>query len=589
VYDGINLMSDGSKTYLELIVERAIAYLELELSGEVRTASAMTDYKSILRVHSVALDLLRLLISDSSTPDSIISTAKDCLVQKLRQSTRQHHLLLQPQMLSLLQLAMAHSNTFRLKHQRKRSVLEKAEVVPESEFELALIQAIIEAVSSPQNRSSLRHWVDFILDITPSIESRPSLVLMLCECFSDQLRRDVLQLKAIRQVSGSGDVKSGLSESEVLFILAGLERLILIVVSSGRERTHGEDGSKPQGEGGLMGLVSGVFTVEAPINDKVCQMPTMMHPADIQTSDTVQYLDDAINALLLTWSVTTKQIDPSGSSVSPPLADSPIRTKARSVLDKMFTANSAAVIGSAVQVWAANSPDIAVSHPTQVSSYTDPKQDEAIFDCIDTLAPSAQKVVEIISEAVTGRGSRAGETSSVTSGPSASTADSGRSDPALMGFLEVYVSRLEAPIALQVWNTLFTFARNIIATSNPSTKAQLYPVLRCVTTLCKTVSSTSALEDRRLRRDLQDVYLKLLDGVVSNAGRSAEVTVWQREASRLDQKVDGEQDGLRDIQDFVAQRVVPSLRAFLADNDKIANAANSISTGLVVPAFRRQG
>lgn len=164
---------------------------------------------------------------------------------------------------------MAHSNTFRLKHQRKRSVLEKTEIVPESEFELALVQAIIEAVSSPQNRSSLRHWVDFILDIIPSIETRPSLVLMLCECFSDQLRRDVLQLKAIQKDMGTEDVKSGLTESEVLFILAGLERLVLLVLANGRERTHGEDAPKPQGEGGLMGLVSGVFNVEAPINDKV--------------------------------------------------------------------------------------------------------------------------------------------------------------------------------------------------------------------------------------------------------------------------------------------------------------------------------
>jgi hypothetical protein len=265
------LTSDSSKTYLELIIERAIAFLEIEPSREIKSARAVTDYKAILRVHSVSLELLRLLISDNNTPDGIITTVKDCLVQKLRQSTRQHHLLLQHQMLSLLQLAMAHSNTFRLKHQRKRSVLEKTEVVPESEFELALVQAIIEAVSSPHNRSSLRHWVDFILDITPSIESRPSLVLMLCECFSDQLRRDVLQLKAVSQDMGSGDVRCGLTESEVLFILAGLEKLVLLVLSSGRERTHGEDGPKPAGEGGLMGLVSGVFTVEAPINDKVYQ------------------------------------------------------------------------------------------------------------------------------------------------------------------------------------------------------------------------------------------------------------------------------------------------------------------------------
>jgi hypothetical protein len=134
-----------------------------------------------------------------------------------------------------------------------------------------------------------------------------------------------------------------------------------------------------------------------------------MSGADNQTSDTVQYLDDAINALLLTWSVTAKQDGMSGSSVTLP-ADSQIRVKARSVLDKMFAANSGAVVGSVVQVWAAHSPDIAVC--SDVHPCADRVQDEAIFDCIDTLAPSAQKVVEIISEAVTGRGGRASETSS---------------------------------------------------------------------------------------------------------------------------------------------------------------------------------
>jgi hypothetical protein len=234
-----------------------------------RRTGATSDHKAILRVHSASLELLRLLISDGHTPDLIMSSVKDCLVRKLRQSTRQPHIILQPQMLSLLEIAMAHSSSQRFKHQRKRSVLEKAEVVPESEFDLALVQVIIEAVSSPQNRSSLRHWVDFILNITPLIESRPSLVLMLCECFSDQLRRDMLQLKAIRLTPSSSDMRSKLTEAEPLLILAGLERLVLLVLTSGRDRSHSEDAQKAQGEGGLMGLVSGVFTVEAPISDKV--------------------------------------------------------------------------------------------------------------------------------------------------------------------------------------------------------------------------------------------------------------------------------------------------------------------------------
>lgn len=164
-----------------------------------------------------------------------------------------------------------------------------------------------------------------------------------------------------------------------------------------------------------------------------------------------------------------------------------------------------------------------------------------------------------------------------------------------MGFLEVYVSRLEAPIAVQIWNTLFNFARDVLSTSSSTGKAQLYPVLRCITVVCKTVSTTSALEDRRLRRDLQDVYLKLLDGVVSNATKSAESALWTRDGPTNGDNPEKEKAGdpsidagLGLLHDYIASQVIPSLRSFLADNDKVSAAAAIISSGLLQPAFRRQ-
>lgn len=148
---------------------------------------------------------------------------------------------------------------------------------------------------------------------------------------------------------------------------------------------------------------------------------------------------------------------------------------------------------------------------------------------------------------------------------------------------------------MQIWSTLFAFARDILASSSPSSKAQLYPVLRCVTIVCKTVSTTSALEDRRLRRDLQDVYLKLLDGVVTNIIKSAESALWDRDVtagdlSAIEEKSNDarQEEGLRAVHEYVARTVVPSLRSFLADNDKVAAAASTISAGLLQPAFRRQ-
>jgi hypothetical protein len=139
-------------------------------------------------------------------------------------------------------------------------------------------------------------------------------------------------------------------------MLMALERLILLVLTTSRERKQSEDPSKGQGEGGLMGLVSGVFTVEAPVNEKVSIYLASRTMLTTQASDAVQYLDDVINALLLTWSATRRHADNSSQDHG----HSQTRSSASSVLEKMFAANPVAVIGSCVQVWAAQSPDIEV-------------------------------------------------------------------------------------------------------------------------------------------------------------------------------------------------------------------------------------
>jgi len=48
-----------------------------------------------------------------------------------------------------------------------------------------------------------------------------------------------------------------------------------------------------------------------------------------------------------------------------------------------------------------------------------------------------------------------------------------------MAFLEAYVTRLEAPIAVQIWATMFGFAREMLSAATTSmAKAQLYPLSR---------------------------------------------------------------------------------------------------------------
>jgi hypothetical protein len=55
----------------------------------------------------------------------------------------------------------------------------------------------------------------------------------------------------------------------------------------------------------------------------------------------------------------------------------------------------------------------------------------------------------------------------------------GRSENVLFSFLESYISRLEGPIAVQMWNSSWNFARDVL-TNSAVNKNQLFPTLKYV-------------------------------------------------------------------------------------------------------------
>jgi hypothetical protein len=96
----------------------------------------------------------------------------------------------------------------------------------------------------------------------------------------------------------------------------------------------------------------------------------------------------------------------------------------------------------------------------------------------------------------------------------------------LFRFLENYLSQLEGPLAVQVWHRFLQLAKDIIS-SVRDCRPQVFPVLRCVarcqspcivlilsfrcvSILADKITQTTALEDRRIRKDLQVFYLRAL-------------------------------------------------------------------------------
>lgn len=84
-------------------------------------------------------------------------------------------------------------------------------------------------------------------------------------------------------------------------------------------------------------------------------------------------------------------------------------------------------------------------------------------------------------------------------------------------FLEQYIRRLEGPIAMQVWARYMQLTKEIVSSVKDYKIQSLY-ALRCLSVLAEKVTQTTAMEDRRIRKELQvsnnlwwtyHVYLRL--------------------------------------------------------------------------------
>lgn len=110
--------------------------------------------------------------------------------------------------------------------------------------------------------------------------------------------------------------------------------------------------------------------------------------------EAARYLDTVMKALLVLWTVTQEDLEPdrlqkSYSTASQAQIMTRTRDRAHKALEKLFKGHASEVVGSAIVTWARNSDDIA---------------DAAIFDCLDNLAPSAQKIVDLVCEHMNGKG-----------------------------------------------------------------------------------------------------------------------------------------------------------------------------------------
>lgn len=98
-----------------------------------------------------------------------------------------------------------------------------------------------------------------------------------------------------------------------------------------------------------------------------------------------------------------------------------------------------------------------------------------------------------------------------------------------MRFAEIYCDSVVSAEDLGgMWPLIQTFSKDYLSQSSASMKVFIPSLLRFLTTVQEKSYDSSTIDDRRMRKDAQDVYQRVIDYCILIAGRSFDQGIWLR-------------------------------------------------------------
>ncbi|KDQ31322.1 hypothetical protein PLEOSDRAFT_1102291 [Pleurotus ostreatus PC15] len=588
-------LSVSSETpYLDALMELLLRFIQSEPKEVL--AVEMSPFNSVIQ--STCIDILQTIIPRGELDMQIIESLEAAIVAKLYFLVHTGRLDIQNKLLhllhSVLSISVAHSSG-KPRIEDESGTPDPAQPPPAKAFaaNALLAQTMMDGITTATNRHVLQHWLDFILMAIPQFQpALQAVVAPLNECICKQLLVCLADVQSAASAGGTTvDALSNSSDAEFVMLLNGMERLVLLSLAYTSEPSSSEDddnvNEKPVTEGtGLLGYVSGVFGSD--------NSPTAPEEQLTARSPGYRSLHEAVRVLYAMWEAMawTQPTTRSSKDDSLSLIFNRSRLRCRRVLEHFFRAQSAEVFESIIECWSKQST-------------------AAAFELIDALLSSAQTAVHMVCESISMR------MSGVTERSKKQAINPNLSDTILFQFLEQYMQRLEGPIAVQVWPRFLQLAKEVLGSARDF-RAQTYPTLRSLVVLADKVTQTAAMEDKRIRKDLQDTFSKLLDVCVVWVGRSFDQGSWIRRTTRdalgtngrdspaprdakTDEKLDASIASLPEtprltitataeaviqITEYIANAALPHARRLLVDNDKILVACNNIAYYIISPAMK---
>lgn len=236
-------------------------------------------------IQSTSVDLLQAIVARGEIELISVQGIEAAVVGKLYYCIHTSRLNLQNKLLHLLHSLISASTAFEDIPRRAAPVRQRPDGTPEISsgtegsqdlglrypVNPLLIQTLVDGIATQTNRPVLQHWLDFILMAVPQFQpTLQAVVSPLNDCICRQLSLALEDLLKASSKDGeyASDMSSTATDAELIMLLNGLERLILLSLAYTSEANATEEEpvvseKSPQENSGLLGYVSNVFSSDS--------------------------------------------------------------------------------------------------------------------------------------------------------------------------------------------------------------------------------------------------------------------------------------------------------------------------------------
>ncbi|ROV99942.1 hypothetical protein VMCG_06293 [Cytospora schulzeri] len=437
----------------------------------------------------------------------------------------------------------------------------------------ALLKCLQAGLSSPNSRPVLDSWISFLTACLPYYADTIFQVLIpLVGTLCSQIGSTFASLQ--RMFKGSDHEWKGqpnAPETTLISFLNGLEHIL----ARSHDRLLLEEARMPiakspdQPQGFFGNMVSGVFSTDS------------LHSRSATANDRLTVLlafQDAVRICFQIWSwgqggdASAQDI---GSMASFKYTSLRMRNRARRLLEHLFAAETLECLETVIDIWRKSLDDPKTSWHLEV------------FNLLPALDGSRPKhTIPAIFNSIYSRTQPAALDPSRKSFLTVELQDTD-----IVIFLVDYARSLEDDAMDEIWQDCITFLKDLL--TNPFPHRQTLPsLLEFAAILGEKVDNTNFGEQRKMRRELGDLFLRLLTALFTT--RSVTFSENTNGVSEKPKRIESServvstrnpQDRADDIV-AILSTIVPNLPKILVENDRVLSAATSISTSVIGPALR---